>query len=177
MITVLQIINKEWVTKWGRRPHPQHSFSLPTEPTKESYQYHILTVHGKWGLFMAVTVLAGSTEGWLQLLAWVRLHWLTIHKRDVGQCQSRAQQSTEQVQKAAIMKLITYICRGLDLTIHSTYIVHWVVMPSQRSTCLPLLPSYFLPKGTNVWVVCKTMWSKNWGEKVDPKKLLPWHFL
>lgn len=93
-------------TNQGRSPHPQHSLSLPTGPTKESYQN--LTAHGK-SAFPTHTPMAGSTEGGLQLLAWVRLHWLTIHRKDVGQCQSRAQQSTDQIQKAAIMKLVTDI--------------------------------------------------------------------
>lgn len=79
------------------------------------------------------------------------LHWLTIHKRDVGQCQSRAQQVNKSNTVGSYNQTHNRsICRGLDLTIHSSYIVHGVVMPPQRSMCLPPLSSYFLPEGTNV---------------------------
>lgn len=54
---------------------------------------------------MGVTVLGGSTEIWLQLLAWVGCHWLAIHKNAVGQCQSSAQQSVDQKLKAT--KILT----------------------------------------------------------------------
>lgn len=64
-------------------------------------------MHGKRVLFsISPTWELRFWEG-AQLLDWSGYHWLAIRKHVVGQCQSRAQQSANQILKAAIMKIVT----------------------------------------------------------------------